>query len=414
MKKIVQYGICLMTVCGFVAPGTMAQTVPRPGLWFSFNGANYTIADYGSATVVASASHSVRNSRDRFYHDSSAANFWIEQDKLTNLVTVDPTFLDPAARKLFGFVSTPDALPNNFTISCWVYVDGTDLYTPRKIFYTDNNDSRFALIHKGADIYLRRTAHNNTTNTDNRFDYYFGAPATFDAGTGWYQVILVMGKRAADGAKYTKLYVGKPGNVKYDATGPRVIEQYPHDVLASDFGGAYAFTGVQDFMNTSITEWGMGNADDNDPKFSSDIAPVLSMDDFAVWGEALTDMQAFTLFNCQKYSEADECWAGSTGRIATKPAADTIVKTNTAIIVYPNPVSNQLRVKIPAIQSTGSIWLTLVDLNGRTLYRKSVPAQKAGQTLVIDHMRSHVPTVGIYLLEVVTPGQHKTFKILVN
>ncbi len=423
MKKIVSHSFVLV-VFMMAAPGRgMAQSpglAPRPTLWFSFNNLNNSsvTADYGSAILLTPFGHAVTQTTDRFGNASSAINFWGQSDKQATLVAADAASRDPTKVKLFGYSNNTTSLPANFTISCWVYVDLFDTVLTRKIFYTDYDDSRFALVYKGADIYLHRVAANAGTGVINRFDYYFGAPASFDAGRGWYQVILVVGQRS-DAARYTKLYIGKPGVVKYDATGPRQITN--SDVLASNFGGSYAFTGVQSFMDTNVSAWGLGNADNSDPLYPAGLAPVQRMDDLTVWDVALTDAQASALFSCERVIPANQCWQATGGNTQkslvqslTGTEADLADAGDGALSVTPNPTSGEVWAHIPAVKNPGRAFFTLMDLNGKTLWTQQTTAGTTSQVFSLGNIRSVVKVGGIYLLRAVLPDQQKTFKIVVE
>lgn len=370
--------------------------IAQPTIWFSFD--NTLNSSYGSAT--SSGSNYNFSDLNRFNESSKAVHF---------PTTHTTGHLLTSSSKLFGY--TTGNLPDNFTISCWVYVDPSDTQV-RKIFYSDSDDSRFGLLHKGKDIFLRRVPSSNTT----RFDYRFWAPASFDAGTGWYHVIFVMGKRSSDNAKYCKLYIGKkPGYVKYDATGPRVITTTT-DPLAPDFGGAYAFLGQQSFMNTT-TQWGFGNGDSNDPVHTTNIAAVRRMDDFAVWGIALTDAQAKALYDCQKTSAANSCWSSS---LVDNPVALVVGSSatteiaNIGLTVYPNPTSGDLKVQITEA-GAAEAQIRVLDLSGRMLYAQT-SALDAGYTEVVlpDFKTKVGGNSGLYLLEVITAQQRHVVKVAVK
>lgn len=368
--------------------------IARPTVWFSFD--NTTSSSYGG----------VNSSGSSYSLTSTFQNRFSEANKVVQFTNTTGHLLTSAG-KLFGF--TTGNIPDNFTISCWVYVDPTDTQV-RKIFFSDSDNSRFGLFHQGKEIFLRRIA--GAGNVP--FDYRFWAPASFDAGTGWYQVILVMGKRSTDGAKYTKLYVGKKtGRVKYDATGPRVVTTT--GPLETDFGGGYAFLGQQSFMN-STTQWGFGNADSSDPVSLTNIAAARSIDDFAVWGLAFTDMQAKALYDCQKVSSANTCWAASLVESPVDLLA-SVTKVNAwaiGLAVYPNPTAGDLTLQITRAGAPEAR-IRVMDLSGRTLYTQSSAVDLDFSEIVIPDLKYKVGgNTGLYLLEVVTAQQRNVVKISVE
>ncbi|MFT3826599.1 MAG: T9SS type A sorting domain-containing protein [Chitinophagaceae bacterium] len=413
MKRITRYNsLLVLFIC--TALCSVAQTgIPTPAVWFSLpTSDNWNKSVYGNARVMGyNGGGAYMNINDGAVNFGSASN-----PRMGSLVIVDTNNIKENV-KLFGYGDASTAFPDNFTIACWIYAyPAENPAYARKIFYTDFGDSRFALIHKGADIYLRRTAPNEQALSDRHFDYLFGAPASLDAGEGWYYLTLVMGKRS-DNSRYTKLYVGKPAKVKYDATGPRIVAT-TSDVLATNFGGAYAFTGVQSFMKTSVTEWGLGNVDDSDPVHGQLIAPVAKLADFTVWGTALTDSLARVLFNCMDTRSQNLCWAAPANQLkiiqkqttATDSSAEKAIKT---ISVYPNPGSGELWVQLPAADNGSTASLLLTDLNGKVLYTRTVATGKTGQSVHLD-VRSATKTKGIYMLQVAMAGKAQTFKIIIQ
>lgn len=423
MQKIIQYGLLLIACAGAFLQHTIAQTIPqplapRPSVWFSFD--VFSLSGMGAG--IGSASAFPKYLQDYYPPHSTSDRFGISgkavglEGSYQNAMKITGQSNNSPA-KLFGYNAT--IFPSDFTIACWVYVKPSLIALMHKVFYSDEYNSRFALMHRGSDIYLRRVA-TDKNGVEQRFDYLFGAPASFDAGEGWYLIILVMGNRSNDNAGYTKLYVGKPGYVKYDATGPRVVATSNNtDPLASNFGGSYTFLGVQPFMQNITDGWGLGNWDNNDPVYGDKIVPVHRIDDFTVWGEALDEMQAYRLFMCQKDNPASSCWVSATGTSARKPEQLMATATGAAEIlkgglsVYPTPTTGELSVTIP--QGTeGAVTCELLDLSGKLLLTQTNTTGKQGQVLRLNNLKKAAPVPGMYLLKVVTPTQTKTFKIVIQ
>lgn len=441
-KNMINSGLlCLLVFSTFhttaqsiMTPGP-SISIPKPKVWYSFDrsGDQALYADIGNTKCLrySPSSAAYIPGRPGAGINSTAVSFDSVLPKFGGLLTSDMQghVYDV---KLFGVtdasLSTVTPIPPNFTISCWVYVDPSDTAHTRKIFFTDNTKSRFALLHKGPNIYLRRIAtyDRNHAFAINRFDYLMGAPASFDAGEGWYHVILVMGERP-DKAKYTKLFIGKPGWVRYDGSGPRVVSTSSTgplpdspDRLASNFGGAYAFTGKQSFMDDESLGWGLGNIDGDDDVHHATIAPVRAIDDFAVWDTTFTEAQAFELFKCQKVNPANSCWVNYTIRkmdstIVEKqqPLVGKEPQEIAAISVFPNPTTGDLWVKIPADETGGNASIMIADMSGRILYTRTVVLAKTGQSVQLN-MKTITKASGIYLLQVAGPSQAKSFKIVVQ
>lgn len=435
MKQIIINSglLCLLV---FFKIHTIAQTIPAPTVWYSFDrpGEQALYADIGNVKCLRYSPSSVTYivGRPGTGINSTAVSFESAAPGFGALLSSDMEGYVYYV-KLFGATDASNSaytkIPDNFTISCWVYVDPSDNTHARKIFFTDYEHSRFALLHKGPNIYLRRVAtqDRNHVFAINRFDYLMGAPASFDAGAGWYHVILVMGERP-DKAKYTKLFIGKPGWVRYDGSGPRVVSTSSTgplptspDKLASNFGGAYAFTGKQYFMDDESHGWGMGNIDQDDDVHHAAIAPVKAIDDFAVWSRAFTESEAFELFNCQKAHPASACWIANQARKAdtanllkSPPTVEKEAAKISSISVFPNPTTGYLWINIPAVNNgSGNAHITISDLGGKLLYTATVVPGKTGRSIQLN-MKAITKASGIFLLRVSDIGQSQTFKIVVQ
>ncbi len=444
MKKILYPTIALSFVLLF-GMQAMAQKLKEPAVWYPFD--NYSsgysmgyfnkdtqkhIDDAGAKSLYLAGSN-ISLVNDRFDHVMAAASFEASNNTVACLQSNNNyTLLDLYKNRLFGFNSDASPLPENFTISCWVYynIQNNDSY--RKIFYMDQGSkSTFGLVTLGSDIYLRRAAGANNQT----FDYLFGAPASFDAGTGWYHLILTMGKREIDNAKYCKLYVGKPKRVKYSQMPPLIDSNngFGDDPLATDFGGAYAFLGIQDFMANGGYNWGIGNAVSGDqmniweyaPK-QGNTYPVLRIDDFAVWGNTFTDRMARRLFACQ--NNPSWTWQGCVeqepsntalkdsvvNKISTKETSVLPMGMLTDIIVFPNPTSGQTWIKLPGVKAGTSVTCILTDLNGKTILLTKKVVVKQAYRIDLGNIKSITKIPGVYLLQIISPQQKKITKLIVQ
>jgi hypothetical protein len=313
--------------------------------------------------------------------------------------------------RLFGAVASGSNLPDNFTISFWAKAAqdiGDDKY--HKLFYGGIHDTSFALIYSGGgEFFLRRVAPQNNA----RYDYRFWKPAAFDipdTQEHWYHIILVMGKRS-DGMKYTKLYVGKKlptgEKIKYDATGPRIVND-PDDVLAMDFGGGYAQFGQQNLFN-SLANWGFGNADSDDPVYNTNITADITIDDFAVWDVALNENEAKTLFDCQRNNPANQCWSSSPALKIETPQQET----KEPLTVFPNPASDEITV-ITTQVTEGRGYFELSGVEGKSFIVHEQDLKKGTNYVELKELKARGIKPGVYLLRMTTPANTETVKIQIK
>lgn len=195
---------------------------------------------------------------------------------------------------------------DKFTISCWVYVNLSNS-KQRYIFYGQNssNELGFALSFRGPDLYLTKYINNATPAKGakltppvigNSWECKFYGPATFDAGTGWYHVILVQAEY------YTRLFVGRP------PTWEGSDWQETKGTFDIDFVGSMFMHGKQDL--SSFTKWGVGLPEGTLPKQSSsdpDPAPVRRISDFLLFDYDMSESEAEALYRCQVTGPTEQC-----------------------------------------------------------------------------------------------------------
>lgn len=404
--------------------------LPQPTLWFDFH--NYQPFNKPAHYIDAVNGFDITSlppekTTDRFMNSNAAIDLSGANLRAFILVNEEKKAPRDYDTRLYGALHPDSSFPKNFTVSLWVYVDSTEKRIPRMILADGRAGKSFGLVHVGPDIYLRRMTF-DTTRKATFFQYYLGAPASFDAGTGWYHLILVMGERDTDKAKFTKVYIGKPKKVKYDISGPRTVSS-TNDPLASDFGGAYVFTGINDSMRLENDLWVIGNSELSDHFYKEHMRSVKRIDDLAVWKIALSDAQANYLFNCQKYNPANSCWDSPPAPLNThKPgnamltAKSSSVSNDTTvsrlplgeISVYPNPTTGDLFVKLPPNSTRGFIELTISDLNGSVVHRQQITNSSGTQTITIKNIKSLTGVAGMYFLKLTSAYTSQTFKIAVQ
>jgi hypothetical protein len=88
-------------------------------------------------------------------------------------------------------------------------------------------------------------------------------------------------------------------------------------------------------------------------------------------------------------------------------------ESNISIKAWPNPVVNELFVKL-SLQQSGTVTMQLTDLSGRTLLQQQQQLAQGVHQLSIKGIRQRGVTYGVYLLRIITPGETKTIKIAVQ
>jgi hypothetical protein len=83
------------------------------------------------------------------------------------------------------------------------------------------------------------------------------------------------------------------------------------------------------------------------------------------------------------------------------------------IAVTPNPVVNNITVWV-GMQKEGTVRLELVDLSGRLLLSKQQQLLPGNHKLLLESVGKSGVTNGVYLLQVTTPFEKKTIKLLVS
>lgn len=198
----------------------------------------------------------------------------------------------------FGTSTSTGSDVEALTISCWVYINPSDT-DRRYLFYGEDSSNKlsFGLSVLGEDLYLIKYVNNATalagakitgTTVGNSWEGKLWGPATFSAGTGWYQVILVQAEY------YTRVFIGMPPNGNFtDGKG----ENGKFNV---DFAGSMVMNGKQNL--TPFTKWGIGL-----PEGNSTDKPVRQMDDFMIFEYDMTPAEAEAMYRCQVDHTVNYC-----------------------------------------------------------------------------------------------------------
>ncbi|MAN01982.1 MAG: hypothetical protein CMI35_02815 [Owenweeksia sp.] len=182
------------------------------------------------------------------------------------------------------------------TVSFWAYIkpqaegeDSEGLDNDFIIAFQPTSDfvaERRGLVMDKSEISNRRQ-YVRFLSRDNRPSYYedysFFAPASLDAGAGWYHIVWVMGEH------HQRLYVGKPNDVTY------LKMDYKY------FGGGYAWLG---FGNQYLAYPGLKTV----LTLSAFDSSIDYFDNLCIWNSELTPDQVRALHECQKANPIQSCF----------------------------------------------------------------------------------------------------------
>lgn len=311
--------------------GANAQVLMPPKIYFPLDAAHHSgplIASAlpGKIDISAVTDGTYLNAADhRHGVPQGAASFQnADRFKIANQAGTN------TATSFFGMNTATGHDVTAFTISCWVYVRPNET-TKRYILYGAGagNNLGLGLCIKGPDLFLIKYINNGTaspgreittTVIGNSWECSFRGPASFSAGEGWYQVILVQAPY------YTKVFVGMPP----EQTGGVWVGK--KGKFNKDFGGNMVVHGKQDL--SSFTKWGLGLPEGMTDEVGVR-SSVLKIDDFMVFDYDMMDAQAEALYHCQASGTTESCFGsgqtythqfaiigdyGCDGGISTAPA----------------------------------------------------------------------------------------------
>ncbi|MEQ6120545.1 sialate O-acetylesterase [Reichenbachiella sp. MALMAid0571] len=227
---------------------------------------------------------------------------------------------------------------DQFTISCWVYIDVND--TERRYIFSGSGGSNlasklgFGLSTDNKQLFLINYVNNSGTGDDNNvwgkgnkigvnlkdnasigksYEARFYGPALFSAGTGWYHIILVQAEY------YTKVFVGTPPDPDNPGNGKI-------GYMGTSFAGSMIIRGRQDI--TPFTHWFLGKPAASSanhvslPSDQTEFKPVRRISDFMVYDYDMTDLEAEMLYSCQVKNPTLNC-LNTGGNLSVEPIEQT-------------------------------------------------------------------------------------------
>lgn len=288
------------------------------------------------------------------------------------------------------------------TISMWVKF--TNSTTDERLLFgakeenNINDNLKFGLALKGETLILKRYFEEPSGEIGTSWNYECFQPAAFDAGFGWYQIIITFDKVQ----KYMRLFVGKPnGGATY---GPGAANStIPGDATVTrEFDGRLIWIpGIR--KNTNLLRyWFIGNAEG------------LVFDDMMIFDESFTVDQAKALWNDQKPASQTQ-----------KTASNKVVREieslepilSTALKLYPNPSKDGTFNLEFALKEDGPVSFEIVNLSGQLVFKQQKQHLKKGNQKfeLGGRARGDVNLAsGFYILNVSTNEFSKALKLLVE
>ncbi len=299
--------------------------------------------------------------------------------------------------KFFG-LSKYNADPDAFTISIWIKFTASQrkerlLFGAKESLLSDSN-VKFGISLKEETLYLKQYFEPvGTNNIGKAWKYKLIAPAKFDAGYGWYHLMVVFSKTQ----KYMRVFLGKPnGGAEY---GPGTSATIPgNNKIRREFDGRLIWIpGIRDKLK-DFDYWFLGNTSD------------LIFDDLMIFDKALTLDEAKALYNNQKPSMGSRRTKRSSGNIV---ADEVNERTTNSLKIFPNPSSGLTKISFKTT-SSGIASLTIANLLGKTIYSRRFEVSKGSNELLLNIVEiGFFP--GLYFVNLKTPnGVNMNKKLVVK
>jgi hypothetical protein len=213
-----------------------------------------------------------------------------------------------------------------------------------------NKKLKFGLALKEETLILKRYFEEPGGEIGTSWNYECFQPAAFDAGFGWYQIIITFDKLQ----KYIRLFVGKPnGGASY---GPGTQSNIPGNATVTRaFDGRLIWIpGIR--KNTKqLNYWFIGNAES------------LVFDDMMIFDESFTVDQAKALWNDQKPASNNQKSARNKVVSEIEPPEPILI---TGLKLYPNPSKDGAFNLEFALKEDGPVSFEIVNLLGQLVFKQ--------------------------------------------
>ncbi|WP_299524794.1 T9SS type A sorting domain-containing protein [Winogradskyella sp.] len=307
--------------------------------------------------------------------------------------------------KFFG-LSKYNANPDAITISLWVKFTASN-ENERLIFgakeSSNDSDVKFGISLKETTLYLKQYYEpKGTNNIGTAWEYKLIPPAAFDAGFGWYHLIVVFAKTQ----KYMRVFLGKPnGGAEY---GPGTNSNVPgNSKVKREFDGRLIWIpGIRDKLK-DFNYWFLGNN-----------TVDMHFDDLMIFDKDLTLDEAKALYNNQKPTSssakiADKKSGGNNENEVSFEEADEVDKEelNQSLKIFPNP-SNGLVTMSFRTKSSGIGSIIINDILGKIVYSESIEVSEGNNEQILD-VKALGLLSGLYFVNLETPLGIKMNKKLI-
>jgi hypothetical protein len=311
------------------------------------------------------------------------------------------TIRDGAFNKFYGLPANTSNEVKKITISMWVKF--THVSDEERILFgaKEENDIdkklKFGLTLKGKTLILKRYFEHPDGAIGKSWDYECFQPAAFDAGFGWYQIIITFDQLQ----KYIRLFVGKPNGGAY--YGPGTSSAIPGDAnVQREFDGRLIWIpGIR--KNThKLNYW-----------FIAD-AKGLVFDDMMIFNQSFTEAQARALWNDQKPPSLNRKTASNKVVSEIEPPEPILI---TGLKLYPNPSKDGAFNLEFALKEDGPVSFEIVNLLGQLVFKQQKQhVNKGNQRFQLGgRARGDVNLAsGLYTVNVSTNEFSKALKLVVE
>lgn len=299
--------------------------------------------------------------------------------------------------KFFG-LSKYNTNPDAVTISIWVKF--TKLTEDERLIFgakesKNDSDVKFGISLKEKTLYLKQYYEpKGTNNVGTAWTYKLIPPAAFDAGFGWYHLIVVFAKTQ----KYMRVFLGKPnGGATY---GPGTSSMLPgKNKVKREFDGRLIWIpGIRDKLK-DFNYWFLGNN-----------TVDMHFDDLMIFDKDLSLDEAKALYNNQKpvviYSA--KTTANENSQLIVDNKKEKVVKI---FNIFPNP-SKELTTISFNVKTAGKTSLFISDILGKTVHSERFEASKGNNEHTVNIKKLRLPS-GLYFVDLETPSGIKMNKKLI-
>ena len=398
--------------------------LPLPTYIFKFDKSDYTSLQDGKGNLsVVDADHNLVSDYHIKTHDldnnssfvnnrhgdaESAIKFEESSERLEYSMSSDAN-----ADTFFGLARKTGNHPDAFTLSFWVKYEGNagaesfNLFAAKKT-KAELTKPKFGLGHSAKGLFLFKYIENEQGKVGEQWKYPLYTPAEFDAGSGWYFIMLVYDYVQ----KYTRIMIGKPnGGGIY---GPGISSEVPGDATVQrEFDGRLIWIpGFKPSLN-SFQYWYTGGG------LHGSGLRGMTIDDMKIYKESISLADAKLIYEHEKQGSYRQARSANPKEEDLKAddkdklADEELGTIGEDLKLVPNPTSGITRI-IFNVKEKGVVLLSIYDLVGNVLHIKQIEAQRGKNEIIIDVNDFNLIN-SLYFVEIQTPnGKRLNKKLLVK